>query len=175
LLMYFIILVVTIYFNRIKFFIIIGLFAPLIIWLQFDRFENLTQSQLCVFNANQLTMVITKNNQHICFYSNKEKGLKIAQRLMMDYQRIYPGTTRFEEIDRNEFKLKDAYLDFQLKSEPTTMRLVLNEKRFTLVKSTKYWVGEDKEQDTEMIIAPYIQNYSKAYHRLNEGSLLIVI
>lgn len=175
LLIYFLILVVTIYFNRIKFFFILGLFAPLIIWLQSNRYENLTQSQLCVFNANQLTMVITKNNQHICFYSNKEKGLKIAQRLMMDYQRIYPGETRFEEIDRNEFNLKDAQLDFQLKAEPTTMRLVLNEKHYTLVKSTKYWVGEDKDQKAKMIIAPYIQNYSKAYHRLNEGSLVISI
>lgn len=91
--------------GRKKWLILITSFIPVVLWIQTDRFYNLSTKEWIIFNSNYPTLLFNSGEQQICIYGGHEKGLKQARRLVQDYQKIHPGIIAFYPITEGVFHL----------------------------------------------------------------------
>lgn len=114
---------------RIAFFLV-----PLFSWLQFYRATNLTEKEWVVFNATKPVILYNNGGHQLCLYGGDEKGLKNANRLILDYQKIHPGEIEFIPISEGKFTLYPSInTSFSVQSEDGFIVVKDNKKEYIIL------------------------------------------
>lgn len=111
---------------------------PLLIWLQIDRFGNLSMREWIIFNSNYPTLLFNNGKHQICFYSGSQKGMKHAKRLVEDYQKIHPGMVEFIPISEGKYQLElRDNLSFGIELKDGWIDINDNQQHYALITSDK--------------------------------------
>jgi len=71
--------------------ILIVSFVAIFIQIQYNRYQNLNERELVVFNSDDFAMSIKSRNQIICLHSAKKEREKKIEMLMKQYTAVKPG------------------------------------------------------------------------------------
>lgn len=148
----------------------IVMIIPMIIGLQYDRYANLSQIEVCVFNTNHPTVLLNHSGNQICLYSGEEDGFLDAQQLVSNYQRIYPGTIQFIEVDQKQIELVNTTDSISVERSRLYMDVTLNKKQFRVITSARYWVKQNEMINQSLICAPYLGDQEGIVHHLKNGA-----
>lgn len=167
LVMYLYIFVALYWAERKKWIPILICLIPLVIWLQVNRAGNLYRKEWVIFNSNYPAILFNNGTSQMCFYSNNEKGLKYAKRLIEDYQKIHPGEIDFIPFSWGRQTIKIANKVFTVQMKKGWIEINLEEKKYILITSRSIKTN-DFDRQTQIISmwnAPEINGYN-----LSEGA-----
>lgn len=151
---------------------IIGLiaFSAMIIFIQLDRYRNLTIEEMCIFNANHPTILFNHGGEQICLYTGDELGLKKAQQLVSNYQRIHPGEIQFVHLKTNPVNIKNQQMEVTVSRNRFYVDVYCESKHFRILTSAKYWLRKNELDQESIICAPYMSEQKGLLHHLKSGS-----
>ncbi len=144
-----------------------------VVFLQWNRFENLHRSEVCVFNTNHPTVLINGAGEQICLYSGEEDGYLKAKLLVANYNRIHPGKTKFVEIERNKLNIRSTSNTISVNRQRYYMDIVINKSTFRLITSGRHWIKNEAIDEAHLISAPYLSNELAKGHLLSSGAFQI--
>ena len=151
---------------------IIGLttFLALVLFIQFDRYENLTRNEMCVFNTNHPTILFNHEGEQICLYTGDDVGLKKAEQLVSNYQRIHPGVIQYINLGSNQVTLENEELQVSVKRNRYYVDVNYKSKYFRILTSAKYWLRKEELDQRAIICAPYMSHQKGLLHHLKSGA-----
>lgn len=143
---------------------------PLLIILQFQRYQSLNCQEICVFNSRHSTILINSGNEQLCLYAGKEKGLKDAQRLVADYQKLHPGKVQFALINGMSNNVKQKNLKLDVTHHRFFVEWKLNDENFALVTSSRFLEEQEISQPTEILVMPFLDQCKGSSYSLKSGA-----
>jgi len=152
--------------------LIIGLiaFSVMVSFIQFDRYKNLSMDEMCVFNTNHPTILFNHNGEQICLYTGEEVGLKKAEQLVSNYQRIHPGDIHYVHLGSNQVTLDNEELQISVKRNRYYVDVNYKSKHFRILTSAKYWLKQKELNELAIICAPYMSEQKGLLHHLKAGA-----
>lgn len=143
--------------------------VPLFSWLQFDRATNLTEKEWVVFNAIKPVILFNNGGHQVCLYGGDEKGLKNANRLILDYQKIHPGEIEFIPFSEGKFTFYPTKNTlFSVKSEDGFIVVKDNKKEYIILLTERVI---DEQVKSESNIISLVPSYSSnVFHDLTKGA-----
>lgn len=154
--------------DRKKWLVLAACLIPVVLWIQTDRFQNLSRKEWIVFNSNYPTLLFNSGQQQICIYGGHEKGLKQAHRLVQDYQKIHPGVATFYPITEGVFHLNAGqdFLDISL--QQGWIDIVNRTDTFALITYENAIISEFPPN--VKILSMKQSNLPTVHHHLSEGA-----
>lgn len=147
-----------------------GAFLVLIFILQIERNNNMNQDEMCVFNTNHPTILINHSGEQICLYSGEEVGLKKAEQLISNYQRIHPGKTQFIELAKNKVNLTNHGDEITVSRRRFYVDISVNMKHYRIITSARHWLQQEELKKDNIISAPYLSQQNGLLHHLKSGA-----
>lgn len=143
---------------------------PLLFVLQFQRYQSLNCQEICVFNSRHGTLLINSGKEQVCLYTGKEKGLKDAQRLVTDYQKLHPGKVQFALINGMYNSVEQKKLKLYVTHHRFFIEWKLNNENFALVTSSRFLEEKEISQPTEIIVMPFLEQLKGTNYCLKSGA-----
>jgi competence protein ComEC len=169
LLMYLVVFFALYWSERGKWMHILIAFTPLIMWLQLERYNNLSKRELVIFNSNYPTLLFNTGTEKICFYSGNERGEKQAHRLVNDYSKLHPGEVEFLPLSNGKYTIHIADRKFQIQSKFGWIDLTTATEKYALITASKF-VRDTFESDRKLISLQK-QSSENTWYDLSDGAL----
>lgn len=169
LLMYLVVFFALYWSERGKWIHILIAFTPLIMWLQLERYNNLSKRELVIFNSNYPTLLFNTGTEKICFYSGNERGEKQAHRLVNDYSKLHPGKVEFLPLSNGKYTIHIADRKFQIQSKFGWIDLTTATEKYALITASKF-VRDTFESDRKLISLQK-QSSENTWYDLSDGAL----
>jgi competence protein ComEC len=87
-------------------------FGMIFLMVHFQRYQNLRESEMIVFNSDDFTVAIKSKDQILCFYTAKKERIKKVKSMLKDYSLVRPGNITFVFLEDGLTKAtlhKDKY------------------------------------------------------------------
>lgn len=81
-------------------------FFMIFIMVHFQRYQNLSKSELVVFNSDDFTLAVKMKDQIVCFYTAKKERVEKVKSILKDYSLVRPGNITFVFLDDGLTKAK---------------------------------------------------------------------
>jgi len=97
--------------TRLKVSVLVS-FGMIFIMVHFQRYQNLRESEMVVFNSDDFTVAIKSKDQILCFYTAKKERIKKVKSMLKDYTLVRPGNITFVFLEDGLTKAtlhKDKY------------------------------------------------------------------
>lgn len=146
----------------------LGLSFGLLIFVQFQRYQNLVHTDFRIFNVNQPVMVLKKNNRLTCFHNIRQGDMKKARLAMEAYAKVYPGSIQYIQLKNGVTHAKSGDDQISFIRCETGFLIEVNDSEYFL--KTRY--GQDPVEDSLVVTMSYLQRDS-VKHCLKEGSFQI--
>ena len=169
LVMYLLIILVVGYGKKISLLSISVIFLPGLIWLQFNRYQNLKMDELCVFNSGQLSVLINQSGNQKCFYAGNEVALEDAQYLVKDYQRVHPGKVEFYHLNFKRFDFSSKNRKLSISYFDNYIEVKLKNETIHFVHCQKYRKSKPSANIT-IVASSYLDVISDQKHKLENGA-----
>jgi competence protein ComEC len=153
-----------------KLFIAVPLLLFSISWISFNRYERMSDDEICVFSNSKPLISLKKNGVVHCFYkSTSPKDFEKAAMIMSSYTKLYPGKLVFHELKKQSVLVEDANDIIAIEPKDGNYRLKVNNKEYTLV--LKSGLKTDDYFDSFRIGMPWVEG--GVNHSLRDGAYQI--
>lgn len=153
------ILTVKIYLNK-RLSLELILFSVLMIFLQFDRYRNLSSSELVVFNFTDPVILLNHEGQQVCLYKASEVQYNKIERLVNDYQKIHPGEAKMIDIRNSNQQIKSKDYEIGVADKEGVIELSINGEHYVIIGNLKSYIPNN---EINFIALPRLEK-SKAWH-----------
>ena len=137
-----------------------------LIFVIHTRFSNQEEKHICIFNNNQLLMVIKKGDQALCLYDAlKEKEIKLKYTIDA-YRKIYPSTMKYFNIRRKNIDIQFGNEKVSVHKKENGRLVRFNQKEIFIA----YQATEISSKSTQVISMPWIQEKNS----LENGAIILV-
>lgn len=143
---------------------LIGLIA--LGYVVFERSNNLTHEELCVFNDKNLIITIKKGDELFCFYKTRDDNRKKIEFIVDSYRKLYPSKVQYFILDHNSWDIHSDKTSIKIKDHKSSIQLSLNGKKFMIASSNEPEYPED--QSYFSIGMPWVER--QVDHSLKEGA-----
>ena len=148
-----------------------GLLAILLV--QTTRIEAYSKEEFRILNSNNFVSVLRVGGQNQCFYLGNDQKKEKARKLMVDYQKVFPGQCTFYAINNAEIDVNFERNRLQFSTEKERLLIQLNHQKLAVILSNKYKVLPSI--DEKVVLMPYVINEGKVSEKLKEGSLALTL
>lgn len=93
---------------------LVALFMLIYIQIHFQRYENLSASEMVIFNSDDFAMSIKHKNQIICFHTAKKERVHKVEHILNDYRMVKPGKLRFVYLKEGKTHIKIDGITYDL-------------------------------------------------------------
>lgn len=153
------VLTVKIYLNK-RLSLELILFSVLMIFLQFDRYRNLSSSELVVFNFTDPVILLNHEGQQVCLYKASEVQYNKIERLVNDYQKIHPGEAKMIDIRNSNQQIKSKDYEIAVADKEGVIELSINGEHYVIIGNLKSYIPNN---EINFIALPRLEK-SKAWH-----------
>lgn len=168
-LLYFTGLILLINLEYHKWFQVSGLIAifTFVLWIQFDRFKNLTSDHLVIANNDLPISFLRVVDRSICITTEPELRKRDLM-IVKDYLRIYPGEIEYVVLPPNATFSANRHA-FRIRRVRDGLFFQVGEKRINLLTGVR---SESKENASSFVVAmPFSQ--AEADHNLGTGAFVL--
>jgi len=131
--------------------------------LQITRYNNLNKSELIVFNNNGIVLAMKYHNRILCFYEERNNGLKNAKYLVESYGKIKPGEVEFKKLEKGISTIEINHETIEMNYSKNGLHLEVNDFPITLRSNYKMPYGKD-----DLVLdSPYLMDNPNNYNLLN--------
>lgn len=123
--------------ERKRWILLLTCLVPIVIWLQANRFENLSRQEVVFFNASFPIVLVNNGASQVCFYAGLEKGKKQAERAIGDYQKLHAGEVTFIPFSDDEVSVYTAKDSIFILKENGWIAMQVGQQKIALVTSLK--------------------------------------
>lgn len=152
-----------------KWFQVSGLIAvfTFILWIQFDRYQNLTSNHLIIANNDLPISFLRVDDRSICITTEPEMR-KRDQMIIKDYLKIYPGEIKYVLLTPKTVFSADRRA-LSVRRDRNGLFFKMGEKSIKLLTGVR---SESKENTSIFVIAmPFMQ--ARADHHLSKGAFVL--
>lgn len=138
-----------------------------VLWIQFDRFKNLTSDHLVIANNDLPISFLRVVDRSICITTEPELRKRDLM-IVKDYLRIYPGEIEYVVLPPNATFSADRHA-FRIQRVRDGLFFQVGEKRINLLTGVR---SESKENASSFVVAmPFSQ--AEADHNLGTGAFVL--
>ena len=131
--------------------------------LQMTRFDNLNKSELVFFNSNGIVLGMKYRNKILCFYEERNNGLKNAMYLVESYGKIKPGEVEYKKFKKGITTVEVNQEVIEMNYSKNGLHIEVNEFPITLRSSYKM----PYEKEDLVLDSPFLMNNPNNYNLLN--------
>jgi len=91
--------------NKRNQFVGLGLGLVLLMVIVYDRYQNMTSDEFCVFNSKQLVFVVKKDQDLLCFYKAKKEDFDKVEKMVEAYRKIYPSDVKYFDLTKRNYTI----------------------------------------------------------------------
>ncbi len=99
--------------TKLKVSVIVSFFMIFLV-VHFQRYQNLRESELVVFNSDDFTLAVKSKDQIVCFYTAKKERVEKVKSMLKDYSLIRPGNITFVFLDDGLTKVKLSNEEYEI-------------------------------------------------------------
>ena len=136
-------------------------------YTQYVRYENYAKTEMVIFNANQLAVVVKARNQLVCLYSKGQKDWDKLDYMLSAYQKVNPGELRYIELIAGETVLKLDSAEITFSSHKGGVEIVNGMEKVFVRTSYK----GDVPEDVQIVDMPYMEEQGDHYN-LSMGAFI---
>ena len=142
----------------------LGLGFVLLAVIVYNRYQNMSTNEFCVFNSKQLVFVVKDNQNLLCFYKAKKDDFDKVEKLVDAYRKIYPAEVQYFDLSERNYAVNSESLIVKTTKIGVNWEVKVNSKVYALV--------VDYESNTSLkgksIVMPYIE--SSTSYELSKGA-----
>ena len=142
----------------------LGLGFVLLTLIVFDRFQNMSNNEFCVFNSKQVVFVVKNDQNLFCFYKAKKEDFDKVEKMVDAYRKIYPAEVHYFDLTKKNYSLSSQSLKVKTTKNGANWKVKVNNKEYALV--TDY--DSNTSLNGQRIVMPYIESSSS--YELSKGA-----
>ena len=135
-----------------------------VIFIVYERNANMTKSELCVFNHNQLVIALKNKNEIHCFYKSKPEQVAKIHLLIESYAKQSPGKIFYHPIDKKTIQFKTGNQTLNINDAGKFVSMDWNNQQYEILYKPEI-------SPNSSIFMPWVQNGDG--HLLKNGALVL--
>lgn len=139
----------------------------LIILMVSNRYDNLTKSELVVFNARQVIVTVRKNDRLFCFYQAKPGDFDKVKFTVEGYLKLHPSKVKYYALNKSDWNIRSKKTQIQTRKVKNNYIFSLNGKDYLICLNDQSNVTQENLTTIGM---PWID--SKVNHSLQDGAFV---
>jgi competence protein ComEC len=142
----------------------LGLGFVLLTLIVFDRFQNMSNNEFCVFNSKQVVFVVKNDQNLFCFYKAKKEDFDKVEKMVDAYRKIYPAEVHYFDLTKKNYSVSSKSLKVKTTKNGANWEVKVNNKEYALL--TDY--DSNTSLKGKRIVMPYIE--SSTSYELSKGA-----
>jgi len=110
----------------------LGLGFILLMVIVYDRYQNMSTNELCVFNSKQLVFVVKNDQDLFCFYKAKKEDFDKVENMVEAYRKIYPSDVQYFDLSKSNFHIHSSDVSIKTEKIGTDWQIKVNDSSFVI-------------------------------------------